>query len=156
MCEARPKVEKLLENLLQSELEQLGIKIQMIAPKSKYRDVYGVGKIDDSIANLVELLNANGYITLASCSGLKSEHENIDISSGYISFDLEKTGKKIKSLQAIARELNIKFDEEGKCFFRPAITLRITENESCDLNVLWNRFYLAILRVLINDNKLHL
>lgn len=62
-------------------------------------------KIDQSISGLIEILNRKGFITLASCLGLKLDHDVKDMNSGYISFDLEKSGQKLNVLLKILDSL---------------------------------------------------
>lgn len=113
---------ELFNHLNQNELEQLGRNIQLLPPKSQYIEI-GVGKIDRSIASLIEFLNKEGFVTLASCSGMKSDHVEKDINNGYISFDSDKSGEKLNDLMKIAKSLGLNFIEEGDCYFRKAITL---------------------------------
>lgn len=76
----------LFDHLNKNELEQLGRDIQLLPPKSDYMEIEGIGKIDKSISGLIDCLNTKGFITLASCSGMKLDHDDKDIKSGYIFF----------------------------------------------------------------------
>lgn len=140
----------LFDHLNKKELEQLGRDIQLLPPKSDYIEVEGVGKIDQSISGLIEILNRKGFITLASCSGLKSDHDDKDLSSGYISFDLEKSGQKLNVLIKIAERLEWISVEEGDCYFRKAITLRFQGEDENDLKRCWNFFCDDIVKKRIN------
>ena len=137
----------LFDHLNKNELKQLGRDIQLLPPKSEYIEVEGVGKIDKSISGLIEFLNNKGLITLASCSGIKSDHDDKDINSGYISFDLEKSGQKLKALIEIAERLEWISVEEGDCYFRKAITLRFHGEDENDLKRCWKIFYDYILKM---------
>lgn len=58
---------------------------------SKTRDVVLPGgdrvKVDRGVSNLVDLLNQAGFVTVASCSGLRKDHaEGADASWGYLLF----------------------------------------------------------------------
>ena len=131
----------LFDHLNKNELEQLGRYIQLLPPKSEYIEVEGVGKIDKSISGLIEFLNRKGFITLASCSGLKLDHDDKDLSSGYISFDLEKSGQKLNELIETALSLECASIEVGDCYFRESVTLRFTGKDENDLNKRWKIFY---------------
>lgn len=137
----------LFDHLNKNELEQLGRDIQLLPPKSEYIEVEGVGKIDKSISGLIEILNRKGFITLASCSGLKSDHEDKDLSSGYISFDLEKSGQKLNVLIETALSLECASIEVGDCFFRESVTLRFKGEDENDLIKLWKIFYDDIVKM---------
>lgn len=113
----------------------------MLPPKSEYLEVEGVGKIDKSIAEIIEFLNNKGFVTLASCSGMKSEHDEKDISKGYVSFDLVKSGGKLKELIKIAVSLGMTSIEEGNCYFKESITLRFEGEVESDLKEQWMIFY---------------
>lgn len=137
----------LFDHLNKSELEQLGRDIQLIPPKSEYIEVEGVGKIDKSISSLIEFLNNKGLITLASCSGMKSDHDDNDINSGYISFDLEKSGQRLKAFIETALSLEFASIEVRECYFRDSVTLRFQSEDENDLNKLWKIFYDDIVKM---------
>lgn len=137
----------LFDHLNKNELEQLGRDIQLLPPKSEYIEVEGVGKIDKSISGLIEFLNRKGFITLASCSGLKLDHDDKDLSSGYISFDLEKSGQKLKALIEVAESLECTSIEIGECYFRDSVTLRFKGEDEDDLNKRWKIFYDDIVKM---------
>ena len=137
----------LFDHLNKNELEQLGRDIQLLPPKSEYIEVEGVGKIDKSISGLIEFLNRKGFITLASCSGLKLDHDDNDLSSGYISFDLEKSGQKLNTLKEIAESLVCASIEGGDCYFRESVTLMFQGEERSDLKRRWKIFYDDILKM---------
>jgi len=137
----------LFDHLSKKELEQLGRDIQLLPPKSDYMDIEGIGKIDKSISGLIECLNTKGFITLASCSGMKSDHDDKDIKSGYISFDLEKLGQKLNTLIEIAESLECASIEEGDCYFRESVTLRFKGEGKSDLKKRWKIFYDDILKM---------
>lgn len=137
----------LFDHLNKKELEQLGRDIQLLPPKSDYFEVEGVGKIDQSISGLIEILNRKGFITLASCSGLKSDHDDKDLSSGYISFDLEKSGQKLNVLIETALSLECASIEVGDCYFRESVTLRFKGEDENDLIKLWKIFYDDIVKM---------
>ncbi len=137
----------LFDQLNKNELEQLGRDIQLLPPKSEYIEVKGVGKIDQSISGLIEILNSKGFITLASCSGLKSDHDDKDLNSGYISFDLEKSGQKLNVLIETALSLEFASIEVGDCYFRESLTLRFKGEGESDLKRRWKIFYDDILKM---------
>lgn len=138
---------ELFDHLNKNELEQLGRDIQLLPPKSEYIEVEGVGKIDKSISGLIEFLNRKGFITLASCSGLKLDHDDKDLSSGYISFDLEKSGQKLNVLIETALSLECDSIEVGDCYFRESVTLRFKGEGESDLNKRWKIFYDDIVKM---------
>ena len=140
----------LFDHLSKKELEQLGRDIQLLQPKSDYIEVEGVGKIDQSISGLIEILNRKGFITLASCSGLKLDHDDKDLSSGYISFDLEKSGQKLNELIEAALSLECASIEIGDCYFRESVTLRFKGKDENDLNKRWKIIYNYTIKWLVN------
>lgn len=137
----------LFDHLNKKELEQLGRDIQLLPPKSEYIEVEGVGKIAKSISGLIEFLNSKGYISLASCSGLKTDHDDKDLSSGYISFDLEKSGQKLNVLIETALSLECASIEVGDCYFKESVTLRFKGKGESDLKRRWKIFYDDILKM---------
>lgn len=88
------------------------------------------GPIDFSVAGFIEYCNSNDYATLASCSGLAKEHQFLNDTSGYISFDLRYL--KNRSLLKRLNTLNMEF-ELRHCYFHPALTIRWLGEE--DLNI---------------------
>ena len=137
----------LFDHLNKKEFEQLGWDIQLLPPKWEYVEVEGVGKIDKLISGLIEFLNRKGFITLASCSGLKLDHDDNDINSGYISFDLEKSGQRLKAFIETALSLEFASIEVGECYFRDSVTLRFQSEDENDLNKLWKIFYDDIVKM---------
>ena len=109
--------------------------------------VENIGNIDKTIANIIKKLNAKDFVTLASCSGIKSEHKITKYStpSPYISFIYDN--KKAKIIQNIAKTLNIIF-EESECYLQKAYIIRLTDkkNELSEdkLIALWNAFEIEV------------
>lgn len=79
---------------------------------------------------------------------MKSDHDDKDINSGYISFDLEKTGQRLKALIEIAESLEFTSIELGECCFRDSVSLRFQSEDENDLNKLWKIFYDDIVKMI--------
>lgn len=107
-------------------------------------EVEGIGLIDKSIARLVEKLNQKGYVTLASCSGLLSEHPpKNEQMKGYLSF---RAGDgKEAFIESVAKRIGIPV-ERGKTYFEPSITIRITGEDDAEREKKWAEFEKALKR----------
>lgn len=100
--------------------------------------VEGVGLIDKSIAPLVGWLNREGYITLASCSGLLREHpKQKEQMKGYLSF--RAGGLNEAMIETVASRVGIPV-ETGMTYFEPSITIRITGENDEERERKWAEF----------------
>lgn len=127
-------------DLTEFNLDLLRKGFQNASPKSKYREINGIEKIDESISELIKNLNEREYFTLASCSGVQSEHALENLNSGYISFDIEKIGDKINDLKSLILKAGFIDFEEGECYFKKALTIRTSSNNEDDIKKQWGLF----------------
>lgn len=78
------------------------------------------GEIDHSLADLLIYLNEQGYHTLASCSGLATEHTFSKNQQGYIAFDLREEKNQQLLQELIKSDFNILISH---CYFIPSFKI---------------------------------
>lgn len=78
------------------------------------------GEIDHSLADLLIYLNEEGYHTLASCSGLATEHTFSKNQQGYIAFDLSEDKNQQLLQELIKSDFNILISH---CYFIPSFKI---------------------------------
>lgn len=132
---------KRYENVLSgSEYKSLKKLLGLSEQEGDFLHVLNIGDIDKTIAYLVQTLNNKKYITISSCSGIRSEHKSwIEDHSGYISFYNDGQEVKINKIERFANEFKLNFDEE-EVYLKPAITIRVegTDEQKSDI---WNKMF---------------
>lgn len=102
-------------------------------------------KIDRSIAPMIVNLNAHNIATLASCSGLQSEHPEgrFRPESGYlaIAFDVGL----LEYLRNNLRDPLIKISK-SECYLKPSISIVIQSKEDIVLKEKWKLVWTALKR----------
>lgn len=99
-----------------------------------------LGKIDKSIAYIIQSLNGRGFITLASCSGVMSEHIKWTTrKAGYLSF--LDTGESVRSLVSdMAKKLNLPYIE-GETYLKPSVAVQVAAESDEELLKIWNSIF---------------
>lgn len=95
------------------------------------RDVPGIGVIDGSIADIIQLLNDTGHETLASCSGVRTDHDsNWEKKNGYISFSdtIEN-----RSLAVNIADIDRYTPKRGYTYLKQSFTLHFDEEQLPEL-----------------------
>jgi hypothetical protein len=142
------EVEKMLDGLkkhLDDEEYQVFKKVLGLAEQEGvYREVEGIGKIDVSIADFIEELNARGYHTLSSCSGISSEHpiESDEGVNGYLSLLLDD---KREDVEEVCRLLELPVTE-GEIYLQPALTIRFNGETDGEIGEKWEQFRTNLLK----------
>lgn len=142
MQEVEHFLESLKDQTTKEEYEAFKSALGLAEQKGEYLEVEGIGKIDKSIAGLIQALNKRGYRTLSSCSGLMHEHPHAtERLTGYLSFLRDKEGEKILE---ICSALNLPVTE-GEVYLQPALTVRLDGNTDNEVEEKWNRLCVGLL-----------
>ena len=107
---------------------------------SKTLDIQGNEiHVDESISDIVECANKKGLPTIASCSGLPSEHESAKFGTpaAYIVF---------RWSEALFERSRIEFEnipkisvQEDNCYFQRGICVRLESEDEDELKTLWDQ-----------------
>lgn len=136
--ESMEEVEEYLEQIRKSctPEEYLAMKkvLGLADQEGEYREVEGIGKIDRSIADLVEELNVHGFQTLSSCSGLGKEHPvDAKPESGYLSFT---KNSKAEQIEFVSKKLALPL-WDGEVYLKPALTVTVQGENDKEIEKKW-------------------
>jgi hypothetical protein len=140
MDEVKAFIDKHKASISNEEYNTLLIITGLGDQEGKFVELESIGKIDNTIVNVVKTLNSNDYITNSSCSGVRSEHpkwSDADF-SGYISIVDDGNDHKKNVIRKIADELNLSFHEE-EVYLKPSYTIRVKGSDEHKKKA-WNRF----------------
>lgn len=114
-------------------------------------NVENIGLIDKYIVSIVVMLNNKGFKTLASCSGIKSEHDQSSKfreASPYLSFKYD--AEKAMIIKKISKKINANY-EEGECFFQKSYCVRFNNSngqlDDTKIKLLWDTFKTEIEKI---------
>lgn len=100
----------------------------------KTEEVYGIGKVDSGIADIIKRMNKIHIRTLASCSGLEDDHKEGCYSSGYISLeDTQESRKFIEDLCKTYEQECIFEPELNYTYFVESIIIHLKSSEAIDI-----------------------
>ncbi|MFJ8528451.1 hypothetical protein [Bacillus sp. NPDC094106] len=109
--------------------------------------VEGIGLIDTSIAPIIQSLNQKGFITLSSCSGIKSEHTHSKYSFAPVLVfkDTGDTDKK-KHIQSVAKALQLTLHDDVECYLQKGYRIQFpSDMDDTKLLSLWKELYAKLI-----------